>query len=170
MALFDTNVSDTENRFLLAVCYPGAAMLCTILGFLYGSYDSRWIPYPRYNKLSWGFATGIISLAFILISFFTMLVFYLKVHAKSVKARLLQYRNAENEGENDDNEVPEDDDRNVNDEIERLASTSASRIYSSQPTGYLQPRMAGSQLHTDADEMENLGDEDYDEDRIYPYA
>nr|CDS31426.1 hypothetical protein HmN_000356500 [Hymenolepis microstoma] len=148
----------------------GVAMLCTVLGFLYGSYDSTWIPYPRYNKLSWGFVAGIISLTFILISFFTMLVFYIKVHAKLVKARLLRYRNAKNEGDDDeDDNVPEDDDRNVTDEIERLASTSASQMYSSQPGGYLQPRMAGSHFHADVDVMENLGNEDYDEDGIYPY-
>ncbi|VDO04283.1 unnamed protein product [Rodentolepis nana] len=149
----------------------GVAMLCTVLGFLYGRYNSMWIPYPRYNKLSWGFVAGIISLIFILISFFTMLVFYLKIHSKSVKARILRYRNAENVGEDDDDDdnVPEDDDRNVTDEIERLASTSASQMYSSQPGGYLQPRIAGSQFHADSVVVENFENEDYDEDGIYPY-
>lgn len=159
-------VSGKTNPLIL---FLGVAMLCTILGFLYGSYDSRWVPYPRYNKLSWGFAMGIISLSFIVISFFTMLVFYLKVHAKTVKAKLLLYKNSEND-DYDENDVPEDDDRNVNDEIERLASTSASRMYSSQPSGYLQPRMAGSQLHNDDDVSENLGEDEYDDDGIYPYV
>lgn len=144
----------------------GISMLCTILGFIYGSFDSRWVPYPRYNKLSWGFATGIVSLTFILISFFIMLIFYLKVHAEMVKARLIQSKNQEN-GAEDNDSVPEDDDRNINDEIQKLNSTSASRIYS-QPSGYLLPRVGGYQLQTDADLIENLGDDYYAEGVMHP--
>ncbi len=140
---------------------PGFALLCALLGFTYGSYDSRWVPYPRYNKLSWGFATAIISLILTVVSFFTMLTFYLKVHAKKVKALLLQQQN----GNDADDEVPEDDDKNVEDEIRKLASTSASRIYTHP--NYQQVNTYEGNQRVTSEVIEDLGD--LDDDGIYPY-
>uniref|UniRef100_A0A5K3FRX3 PMP-22/EMP/MP20/Claudin tight junction n=1 Tax=Mesocestoides corti TaxID=53468 RepID=A0A5K3FRX3_MESCO len=131
----------------------GISLLGTLLGFTYGSYDSRWVPYPRFNKLSWAFAVAIISLIFTIASFFTMLVFYLKVNAKIIKARLIEQQNMV---DNDD-EVQDDDDRNIDDEIQKIASTSASRIYS-QPGGYQKMSVPSGDARIGFEVIEDLGD------------
>ncbi|CDS42450.1 EF hand domain containing protein 1 [Echinococcus multilocularis] len=143
----------------------GISLLFALLGFIYGSYDSRWVPYPRYNKLSWGFGTGLLSLTLIITSFFVMLVFCLKVHAKTAKAWLVGHENREDA----DDEVQDDDDRNVEDEIRKLALTSNSRDYS-QPGGYLHARAADFVIPTDSEIVEDLGDIDDGDNDLYSYS
>lgn len=119
-----------------------------MLGFVYGRYDSQWVPYPRFNRLSWGFATALVSLVLTTVAFFTLLTFYLKVHSKKVKALLLE-RQKNVDG---DDEVPEDDDKNIDDEIQKLASSSASRIYSQPDYQLVNNPRGGSEI------VEDLGD------------
>ncbi|KAL5968447.1 hypothetical protein TSMEX_003802, partial [Taenia solium] len=142
----------------------GLSLLFTLLGFIYGSYDSRWVPYPRYNKLSWGFGTGVLSLILIVISFIAMLVFCLKVHVKTLKSRLVGQENRED----DDDMAQDDDDRNVEDEIRKLASTSYSRNYS-QPSGYLHPKSAGFVIPLESEIVEDLGDIDDGDNGMYSH-
>ena len=89
-----------------------------------------------------------------------MLVFYLKVHAKVVKTRHANQQ----EKENEDDAVQEDDDENVEDEMYKLASTSASRIYS-QASGQLLPRSILFDKANESEVIENLGD--IDDEQIY---
>ena len=77
-----------------------------------------------------------------------------------VKARLIEQRKLEDEN----NDVNEDDDRNIEDELRRLASTSASRIYP-QTSGYLLPRSAIFVKSEESEIVENL--EEIDDDQIY---
>ncbi|KAL5109934.1 hypothetical protein TcWFU_002338 [Taenia crassiceps] len=142
----------------------GVSLLLALLGFIFGSYDSRWVPYPRYNRLSWGFGTGVLSLVLIIISFFAMLLFCLKVHLKTLKARLVRQGNRED----DDDVVRDDDDRNVEDELRKLASTSHSQNYTSS-SGYLHPRGADLVIPMESEIIEDLGDIDGGNNGIYSY-
>lgn len=94
-----------------------------------------------------------------------MLVFSLKVHVKTAKARLVGQENQED----DDDAAQDDDDRNVEDEIRKLASASHSRKYS-QPSGYLHPRSSDFVIPMDSEVVEDLGDI-YDGDNgMYSYS
>ncbi|CDS42456.1 expressed protein [Echinococcus multilocularis] len=94
-----------------------------------------------------------------------MLVFCLKVHAKTAKAWLVGHENREDA----DDEVQDDDDRNVEDEIRKLALTSNSRDYS-QPGGYLHARAADFVIPTDSEIVEDLGDIDDGDNDLYSYS
>ncbi|BHF66364.1 EF-hand domain-containing protein 1 [Sparganum proliferum] len=136
----------------------GFAMVLTIIAFTFGSLDSRWVPYPRFNKLSWAYAMALISVMFTTSAFFTFLVFYLKVNAKkSAKSLPLEP------------DLDDADDDDENDEIQKLSQKQYSRS-GDTASGPLRPPVNPDNV--DPDEIhEDLGEDlDANSNSVYPYS
>ncbi|VDP31721.1 unnamed protein product [Schistosoma margrebowiei] len=72
---------------------PSLTLAAALVAFAVARYDSRWMPYPELNILSWAYAVGVLSFICTFISFTISFITYIKlndlIHQQNTNEHLL---------------------------------------------------------------------------------
>ncbi|KAL3319174.1 hypothetical protein Ciccas_002164 [Cichlidogyrus casuarinus] len=73
---------------ILGHFFTGLTNICAIVAFTVSSYDSRWMPFPQLNMLSWGYGFAYISLILSTAALIALIVLFLRIEPQKAEQEL----------------------------------------------------------------------------------